>query len=135
MNETFNEALKQILDRAMSGVDTAVDFLSGEVPEVIYELLLWYGVYKGITSIAAVVLLFVVYKVIMLPWKARESSHKLHDFYYSSYSGSLEPTAMINMFAAAILGPIAICAINLEWLQILIAPRIWLIEYAANLVG
>jgi len=43
----LDKKLIEILDKAMSGIDKGTNFVTTELPDVINQLLLWYGVYYG----------------------------------------------------------------------------------------
>ena len=47
-------------------------------------------------------------------------------FYYMGYF-----FALMVLFFVALPG---LCSINFEWLKIWLAPKVWLIEYASNLI-
>jgi len=141
MNEQLQTALTQIIDRAISGIDASADFLSAELPDVISQLLLWYGIESLIYFI-----LFLILSVIMPmaclrlsatvkksrddgeEWTKRCGNSSITSGSYDAISGLLR--------FSLVLSPIfLIIALNsLEWLQIMIAPKIWLLEYASNLV-
>ncbi|AGH31896.1 hypothetical protein VPIG_00038 [Vibrio phage PWH3a-P1] len=57
MNEQLQQALAQIIEKAMTGLDQTVDFLSAEVPDVIYQLLLWYGVKSAIIGVIGLMIM------------------------------------------------------------------------------
>ena len=48
--------------------------------------------------------------------------------------GDLHPISMITGFITFLIVIPSTSMINLEWLQIWIAPKVWLIEYAQSLI-
>lgn len=126
MNEQLQEALAELLGKANNGIDTAGDFLASELPEVIQQLLMWHGVKSFIVSLICILAPFIIYKVsakiARLTWQADDA-----DMW--DYPHVIIPTGVIGGFA------LIMCTanINLTWLQIWIAPKVWLIEYAASL--
>jgi len=128
MNEQLQEALAELLGKANNGIDTAGDFLASELPDVIQQLLMWHGVKSFIISLICILTPFIIYKISVkiarLTWMADGGDPW-------GYPHVIVPTGVI--------GGIALVActanINLTWLQIWIAPKVWLIEYAASLAS
>lgn len=125
MNEQLQSALSEMINKAMNGVDSSVDFLSAEIPDVIHQLLLWYGVSSAIYAILGIVCVLVMLKIDVAIYGKIKDSWIRDDIamIYGAFGSFLRLVYIIP-----------ICFINIEWLQIWIAPKIWLIEYAANLV-
>ncbi len=124
MNENLQNALTEILNKATSGIDTSVEFMQAELPDVITQLLTWYAVYNGALTLLALLII----AVIAMGWV------KLIKINNQSEYGVDVEDFVIAVMVSTILFVVAIVLFNLEWLQILIAPKIWLIEYAATLV-
>jgi len=124
MNEQLQAALLSILNSTISAATVAKDFLLAEIPEVIRQLLIWKAVESGIWFGLGVVLtalsVFVLTKAVKF-WKA---GYEKMD------------AAMFCSVATVLSGGCGICFTftNLTWLKILIAPKLYLIEYAASLV-
>lgn len=127
MNEQLQGAVAQILDRAISGIDSSVDFMQAELPDVIEQLLMWYSVKGAILTLVGVAILFVMLRVDYKSFKKIDSDDSMDGLDMVMYYGLLGSVARLLYF-------IPIMMINLEWLQIWIAPKIWLMEYAASLV-
>lgn len=140
MNEQLQQALSAILNKTMSGVDAGISFLSAEIPDVIHQLLMW----KMIQS-----MLFFVFGIIVICWtivfikrQYRRSVEKTDNYGQVYYvptmvfdnRGEVSPGCVIFavLALAGILTGVSLIS-GLSWLQILIAPKIYLIEYAASL--
>lgn len=126
MNEQLQQALTAILNKTMSGVDAGVNFLSAEIPDVIYQLLVWKASISALSLLACLSLCWVIYRVNAAQWKVimkwKEEGDELID----------HPEMMFNFFQLFLLIPV--CGLfSLDWLQIWLAPKIYLIEYAASL--
>lgn len=123
MNDQLQKALADIINKSMAGIDATKEFLIKETPDVIQQLLLWYGVYKFILFCLGVLLIVCIiignYK--QVKWL---NKNKLWG----------EPWVTFNMAQALFMVPI-VATVNIEWLKIWIAPKIWLIEYASRLVA
>lgn len=167
MNEQLQQALAQILNRTVEGIDAGTQFLSAQLPDVIQQLLIWKFWYHLIVMVAPLVVLAVLgtalYKVVkaidnhplnkanrlieqcrkrwdMAParsdeeraahteWKAaRAARDQLTD-----NRPTLGAAATVLGVATFITTFITAYFVNLTWLQILVAPKIYLIEYAAS---
>lgn len=122
MNEQLQLALKAILDKALASMDTAVDFLSGQIPIVVHEVLVW-----NFTSYLIQFLFCIAASVVGTV------------LLYKNWGKLVKMADGIAGFLAVV---IYLCGIvfawcqwmNLEWLKIWLAPRLWLVEYAASLV-
>lgn len=123
MNEALQNTLNEFLQKAMAGIDASADFLAAELPDVISELLLWYGVYNFLLMLGGITIAIVFYFGMKKLWTVTRD-HPDGDFVFGL-------TAACSVFAVGI--PVAVM-INIEWLQIWIAPKLWLLEYSANLV-
>lgn len=118
MNEQLQAALATLLGKTIDGIDSSVAFVQSELPDVIQQLLTWYMVVNAIYAIIAIAIPFIYYKL------ARAAYIKMNE--------DIEAGVIISM--VGIIPAIAsLILINVEWLQIIIAPKIWLIEYAASL--
>ncbi|MGL5223581.1 MAG: hypothetical protein ACRC8I_11770 [Plesiomonas shigelloides] len=126
MNEQLQTALLEIITKVTKGVDASVDFLSAEIPDVVHQLLMWYAV-KGavlcMIGIAVVVVWVIAEMKVVKHLKAEQAAR---DVWFLGYGllGSL--ARLVPFFSAR-------TTINLDWLQIWIAPKIWLIEYVSSL--
>lgn len=137
MNEQLQQALTAILNKTMSGVDAGVNFLSAEIPDVIHQLLLWKMVESLLIFIGGLILL-VICSVFVYKQTRRV---KTGEGTYGSYKANFvfdsdgDHPGIIGVISVAVFGLGfgigGIC--NLNWLQIWIAPKIYLIEYAASL--
>lgn len=126
MNEQLQQALTAILNKTMQGVDAGVSFLNGQIPEVIYQLLVWKASLSAISMVACIALCFAIYKLNVFQFryikKWKEDGDEFMD----------HPEMMINMIQIFWFIPVGVL-FSLDWLKIWLAPKIYLIEYAASL--
>ena len=148
----LDEALTRLINRSVDAAEsvagditnatgTALDFLAAEIPDVIQQLLVWHAIKSFIGFFLGVLLLaapwFVYWK-----WGGRgepiepkngETRYKetlTHGFYGRVNE---EAVALFALFGGtATFAGLALS--NLEWLQILVAPKLYLLEYARVLV-
>ena len=130
MNEQLQKALSDLINKGISGIDATKDFLVSELPDVIQQLLIWHGVRNLIMCVIGLSILItgsiLFYKVLI---------KKYGKAMWKEFDNGMEP---LGIFIYALLTlPVLIPScilINLEWLQIWIAPKVWLIEYAGKLI-
>lgn len=132
MNEQLQQALTDLINKSMSGVDAATGFLAAEIPDVVSQLLMWHGVYSFMTMILGVSLLATT---TLLLWKysgAIEIDGKYVFSLTHDNEGRISIHAMLTGMVAFSLYIGSGSLINLTWLKIWIAPKVWLLEYAAS---
>jgi len=153
MNEQLQTAVADILVKAATTVETAEAFILSEAPDVVQQLLAWKMweslIYCSISLALAITAVVSVrfailgrtdrIKKAMLAYDNKEG--------WTRFGGSMvTSTAFDSIMATGGMLPVVslllaiACAItavtvpNLAWLQILIAPKIYLIEYASSLI-
>jgi len=124
MNEELQKAITELFNSAL----TAKDFLVGELPDYINQLLMWRAVYNGFWFVLGVAFCVAwgYANYIHIKWLKGGGFKKLEK------SGDVGALSM-HLIQIFLFIP-AFAMINLEWLQIWIAPKVWLAEYAASLV-
>jgi len=125
-NNNVENAVVEIINKAIQGIDSTTDFLLSEIPEVIQQLLMWNFAKSLIISI---VLLLSVVLSLSFGFKLLRGDFikllpQLHDLRFGICCG-LAFFAVINFYELLYSN---------DWLMIWLAPKVWLIEYAANLV-
>ena len=150
----LDEALARLINRSVDAAESvaggisqatgdATAFLVAEIPDVIQQLLVWHAIESLIWFLPGILLLaapwFVYWK-----WGGRG---KPGEPYYGEaryvetlthgYDGRVSGEAAA-LFAlpsgVTTLAGLALILGNLEWLQILVAPKLYLLEYARVLV-
>jgi hypothetical protein len=131
--QTLRDTAEQALIGLIQSVADAAAFLKGEIPIAVQELLTYYAVWNAlqVVCILAVVIGFwFAWFRKALPWARRTQDRVFdtlsqHPFFIIPSSGAL---AVSCLAMAGAFGALS------EFLKITLAPRIWLIEYAASLV-
>ena len=130
MNDKLQEALLNILNNVTHSVENGVSFLSEQLPDVIHQLLLWKavesGIHFGVLMALCIGLGIAAYKFLKAgkEYKPKNSYDDDAFGYFILFGVSLFLAGVSFVFASN----------QLEWLKILIAPKMYLIEYAAQLV-
>lgn len=123
MNE-LEKVLVDAIQKTQEGVGKAVDFAVDQAPEIVQQTLYWYAAKSfllmllGITVICITIKLFL--KAIREEWPINNEDMWVF--------------LCIGGFIASVVSTIVIFE-NMDWLQIIIAPKLWLLEYAASLVN
>lgn len=148
MNEQAQKILADLLQKASNGIDSAVSFSQAQIPDVVHQLLVWNFVHSMLAT------LFALCSIPLVIWFVKTQARRVQvgvigDEGYSwdrgkpryavtliwDAKGELNPTviflaAMLAIWACTVIGVLA----NPTWLKIWIAPKLYLIEYAASLM-
>lgn len=126
MEEQLNAALLELLNDTLA----AKDFLVGEIPEVVAQLLLWNFSYYSVWAVVLLVMVGFAHKV------RKFFSAKIvgcGDGYHSDKEG-YQVGMCLSYLAMGGFGMFFMLN-GLAALKIAVAPKVWLIEYAARLVS
>ena len=142
MTKELDSKLLEILNSTTEAIGNGVDLVVGELPDVIYQLLLWYGVRSAILFILSMTIIvgstalsISLYRKMLKDYNNKEAwTRWIGDISNSETSHAYDQARFALIFAQAVALIIASFMINLTWLKIWIAPKIWLIEYTATLV-
>lgn len=140
---TLNDALIDIIQKTQGAVQEGVNFLSAQIPDVVHQLLVWklaeslaYGVFAIFSFVLALLLVRSIFKPpvgIQNESSVRYSKYK--PTLWRDEDGDFQPTIVGGGVAALVLTACTLANLPqfLTALQIYIAPKVWLIEYAAHL--
>ena len=148
MNEQANKILAELLQKAADGIDAAVSFSQAQIPDVIHQLLVWKFTKSLVITLIILATIPVAVKFVRAMLK-REPDGVFDNEGYSwdrgnpkykptliwQRDGNMNPLTII--FAAGCVFYVVIAfglIIDLTWLKIWLAPKLYLIEYAASLV-
>lgn len=136
MNEEAQKILIDLLKKAANGIDSAVAFSQQQIPDVVNQLLVWNSISSVLTQVACLGIICLVAYIAMRLIKARNAGAK---WAVDSYHGSRKPYILAVGATAVFGGMAALTAASIffssfDWLKIWLAPKLYLIEYAASLV-
>lgn len=125
MNEELKTKANELLLRLLEGVEEGSEFLAGEIPELLEQLLAWKFAISLIPSVGLILCcLLAVAGVLTIA--ASNESEKEH------------PVRMAGAAACFVIGLFfgigCLANLNGDWVQIWIAPKVYLLEYAAEVV-
>ncbi len=129
MNEQLQASLAELINKSISGTNKAQEFLLSEIPDSIQQLLMWHGIYNFVLFIISISIF------ISIPFFIKGIINKVLKIDFNSDEMDINIIFLILYTALIIIFiPIGSVIFNLQWLKIWIAPKIWLIEYAVNIV-
>jgi len=125
LDQTANEALRALIDNAAS----TKEFILAELPEVVQQLLMW----KTAESIAdcVIALAFVGVPLFIVRWQWVNGEEHIKHSIVKETDGAIYLVNAV-LILPLLIGTLKYC--NLTWLQIWLAPKVYLLEYAADLV-
>lgn len=128
MNEELQKALLAILNKTVSAAEAGMSFLQKELPEVIQQLLMW----KAIESaLIFVVMLSITVTCVVLAAKLFKYAKEYKPKNIYDDADGYHIGVFLLSVGAVISLVFTLCSFT--WLQILIAPKLYLIEFAASL--
>lgn len=123
MNENLQIAITELINKALSGADTAKDFIVSEAPEFVQQLIAWNFTWSLILWCIGIVFICLSIIIPYKTWKKNDTQYWDEEW--------------LLLFLIPVVGfvpGIFMFAENFDWLKIWIAPKVWLVEYAATLV-
>lgn len=123
MNEQLQQALTEILNSSLQ----AKDFLVSEIPDVIHQLLIYKAAFSAISMVGFFLLAAAIFWINKKQFNLYSNKHEEDefDFFY-------HPELVVNLFQIFLAIPLT-ALWNFDWLMIWLAPKVYLIEYAASL--
>lgn len=130
---TFNE----LIVSTSGAIKNTASFAGDQIPDLIHQLLLWKTCEAGISFFVASIIVFFGVRNMKRQWAQACLNETLprdqrKDNMFTDKSNEGHPCCVVYLL---LIIPIIIACNNFyELLQLIVAPKIWLIEYAANLV-
>lgn len=132
MNEQLQLAVNTLIQTSLNAIDKGTTFLSNQIPEVIQQLLLWKAVASFIEFSSGIFIIGGIFAWLIYQYKywattvtTEWGTKKVR---FNDDAGAL---SILNILLIIPLIYGSSC-INLIWLQIWIAPKLYLIEYAKD---
>lgn len=138
MKEEANKILLELLKKATEGIDAAISFSQAQIPDVVRQLLLWNLVDSLIITVIAIASIPLVVWLIKRQWarvpNVLDSGRYIPTLVWDK-RGEINPAVLIVFVFGAFWAVWVIRVLsNLTWLKIWLAPKLYLIEYAASLM-
>ena len=132
MNEQLQLAVSTLIQTSLNAIDKGTTFLSNQIPEVIQQLLLWKAIASFIEFSSGIFIIGGIFAWLIYQYKywttTIETKWGTTKQRISEDNG---PFVILNLSCVIPLIYGSSC-INLIWLQIWIAPKLYLIEYAKD---
>jgi hypothetical protein len=128
MNEELQKQIAEILKQAITAAHQGGQWLAGQIPDVLRQLLLWTMAQGVLTLIAAIILIVAWVKFIPRHYKWVMDARGGQDRIGASVFLVI-PTALVSFL---IFTRLLRCI--LDGIQAAIAPKLFLLEYADHLV-
>ena len=125
---TLEATLQELITTVVAGAETAGAFVVSEAPVVIEQLLAWRFTISLAGFVAGLILACLVVPAFLVTTKGWFNKYE-HDT-INALASVAGTTISILL---CVFAPICVAS-NLTWLQIAIAPKLYLLEYAADLI-
>ena len=132
MNET-DKQLAEILKKGLETAEKTGNFIVEQAPDLIRQLLIWKTVEYSVYVILGISLIIYFYRwTKKVSKEMKENEYDFEDYFMDSFANILITIGQLSLLITGII----LIAENLQDLiQIVIAPKIYLIEYSAKLLG
>ena len=132
MSET-DKQLAEILKKGLETAEQTGNFIVEQAPDLIRQLLIWKTVeYAVIISIGIALLIFFFKWTKKVGREMKEKDYDFEDYFMDSFANIMIALGYLSAFIVGII----MIGDNLQNLiQIVFAPKIYLIEYTAKLLG
>lgn len=148
MNEQANKILVELLQKAANGIDAAVSFSQAQIPEVVNQLLIWNMVHSlVITAVSILTVPLVLLLVKKQLQKVQVGVYDNEGYPWDKGKPKYSPTLIwdskgeLNFIIAPLAVVLVIWAVwvidavtDMTWVKIWLAPKLYLLEYAASLI-
>ena len=132
MNET-DKQLAEILKKGLETAEKTGNFIVEQAPDLIRQLLIWKTVEYSVYVILGISLIIYFYRwTKKVSKEMKENEYDFEDYFMDSFANIL---ITIGQLSLLITGIILITENLQDLIQIVFAPKIYLIEYSAKLLG
>lgn len=136
MNNISKE-LSDALVKLINGVIDGVDFLAGEIPDVINQLLLW-KMTASLLQFSGGLLICFTLLVVLIKYCGQGTFDLSTGLYNQTLShtsdGKIGERITLTIPGSIVVLVIGLALIDFDWLKIIIAPKVYLIDYASNMI-
>lgn len=126
--KTLEEVLVDAIEKAQGATEKGVEFAIEQTPDLIQQALYWHATFSVLEMLCALVIIGVAIKLDFMQyrWICAQDKQCWDQEWLGLYLG--------NLIGHGLLVFVPVTALwSLDWLKILIAPKLWLLEYAVSL--
>ena len=132
MNET-DKQLAEVLKKGLETAEKTGNFIVEQAPDLIRQLLIWKTVEYSVCVIIGISLIVYFYRwTKKVAKEIKENEDNFEDYFVGSIANIFIAFGQLTFL---IIGMILIAENLQELIQIVFAPKIYLIEYSAKLLG
>ena len=132
MNET-DKQLAEVLKKGLETAEKTGNFIVEQAPDLIRQLLIWKTVEYSVCVIIGISLIVYFYRwTKKVAKEIKENEDNFEDYFVGSIANVFITFGQLTFL---IIGMILIAENLQELIQIVFAPKIYLIEYSAKLLG
>ena len=132
MNET-DKQLAEVLKKGLETAEKTGNFIVEQAPDLIRQLLIWKTVEYSVCVIIGISLIVYFYRwTKKVAKEIKENEDNFEDYFVGSIANVFIAFGQLTFL---IIGMILIAENLQELIQIVFAPKIYLIEYSAKLLG
>ncbi|EOH1137952.1 hypothetical protein ACR2RY_001719 [Salmonella enterica] len=127
MEEQANKILVELLQKAVGGIDAAMSFSQAQIPDVVHQLLIWNSASSFLYQLFVILLISGYFLSVK-----KLNSIALNESNSPEKSG----LAVVGIGAGGIISLAFFVSFffYFDWLKIWLAPKLYLLEYAASLI-
>ncbi|MCI1898561.1 MAG: hypothetical protein LKI85_09305 [Enterobacter sp.] len=140
MDERANKILVQLLQKASDGIDSAVAFSQAQIPDVVHQLLVWNFVSSALAMMVGLVIscgMPLVARSILIRYgkaKVKDETWVIEQSFDYTKSMSFPAFMVLFFCTGAFIISVLVVINSMDWLKIWLAPKLYLLEYAASLI-
>lgn len=131
MNEKTLDTINSTLLSLINTTKEAAGFVAGEIPDVLHQLLVWKLVDSLVGFFTGILMLFLSVYLIRSGYKSWKLAQE------EPFNRGYTAQQCAFWFGGVLLCLVSllIMSLNFDWLQIWLAPKVYLLEYAGKLVS
>lgn len=134
MNDQLQTALANAIGMGIDSLNASQDVILGQLPEVVQQLLVWKATLSVVLCLVGIVALALVAWSFKFYRRGEPDERGLYkESIFFASRGEVDIGVILLAFTQLVLLVLGLALINLEWLKIWLAPKIFLIEYVAKL--
>lgn len=139
MNETFVDAMNLLIQKTLTGVDNTVTFLSAQIPDVLRQLIT-FNIVKESILILVLFIPIIIYITTLAHINKQKKNKNKGSIWIDKYTNDAVDYKE-SVFVLAIIGGFIVvgCGLSvidhiLNLAELVFAPKVWLLEYASDLI-
>jgi len=129
MTTALQHKLIEVLNTSIKSIQDIKIFTTASLPSIVQQTLNWYKGYYLILFIISIVLIIIGIYIIYnsaTKWKKILFWDKFYDVFDSTNLVFYSPVIAVYTI-------LIVLTFNLQWLQIIIAPKLWILEFISTL--